>query len=212
MIKLIRKNRSNLLICFAGLAAFLSAQAWSDDSADLMIGPPLKGAWLNSSMPGQGLLIEVITDPAVVFIGWFTYPRASEDPQTGMDAHRWFTIQGNWSGSSVDAGIFETTGGAFLGPMLVDTDRIGSATARFINCNTIEFDYFFDDSGEQGLLTLNRVLGRRRSPGAGQQRHTACRCNQDSYLERWRFHQQQAWAGGTFWRNQSRLACRFGVA
>ncbi len=124
----------------------------------LKIGPPLKGAWLNSLMPGQGYLIEIVTDPPVIFVGWFTFPRASDAPQNDPVSHRWYTIQGNYSGSSVEALIYETAGGSFLGPTQIQTVRIGVATIRFTGCNTAELDYRFDDTGESGTIIIVRAI------------------------------------------------------
>ncbi len=130
-------NRSNMIPVWAGwllsLACMLPAGLSADEKGDLTVGPALKGAWLNNSMPGQGFIIEVVENPRVMFIGWFVFPRDSEDVQSDHPNHRWYTIQGNWSdgNTGTQAGIYQTTGGAFLGPQPIQTSQIGSATIRF---------------------------------------------------------------------------------
>jgi len=142
----------------ASLVFFLPLQGLAEEQSDLRIGPPLKGAWLNSSMPGQGFVVEVITQPQVIFIGWFTFPRATEDLPVSPLSHRWYTLHGIYTGADADIVINQTTGGSFLGPVPVETGRIGTATIRFTGCNSAEFDYQFDDSGESDTIHLIRAV------------------------------------------------------
>ena len=145
-------------MCVASLAFLFAQPAKADESEYLRIGPALKGAWLNESMPGQGFLVEVFTDPQVLFIAWFTFPRDSEAPTMDPVGHRWYTIQGEYSGTEADTLLYQTTGGAFLGPVPISTDRIGLATVHFTSCNTAELDYDFDDSAETGTVSLRRTV------------------------------------------------------
>ena len=142
--------------CLLGLAFLIPLNSQAEDSSSLRIGSPLKGAWFDSAIPGQGFFIEVISKPPVIFIGWFTFPRNSEDLVDEQPSHRWYTIQGEYSGAEAETLIYQTTGGSFLGPMPTQTDPIGTATIRFTGCNTAELDYQFDDSGEFGSISFNR--------------------------------------------------------
>jgi imidazolonepropionase-like amidohydrolase len=153
----IRNIKNNWTALFGSLALLLPFQLQTQESTDLLIGPPLKGAWHSSAMPGQGFIMDVISDPDVIFVGWFTYPRDSEVFSMDPVSHRWYTIQGEYSGSKADTVIYQTTGGSFLGSSPVETSRIGTAAFRFTGCNTAEFDYRFDDSGESGIIAISRV-------------------------------------------------------
>lgn len=140
------------------VGTWLASAVIADESA-LRVGPALKGAWLNDAMPGQGFLVEVIESPDVLFIAWFTFPRDSEDAATRGDRHRWFTLEGAYaSDGSVETTLYETSGGAFLGPAPVDQAGIGSATVRFVDCNSAVIDYRFNDSGESGQINLRRAV------------------------------------------------------
>jgi len=139
-------------------ALAFSQIAVAQELPGLNIGPPLKGAWLNRSMPGQGFLVEVVSEPAVIFIGWFSYPRFSEGLGDDPLNHRWYTIEGSYSGSDVQALIYATTGGSFLGPDAVTAESIGTASMRFSDCNTAELSFHFDDSGESGVIPLSRAI------------------------------------------------------
>lgn len=146
----------NLLYLLLGLAVALAPlQA---QGRQLAIGAPLKGAWVSPDMPGQGFLIEIIDGQAVLFMAWFTYPRPADGVITDPVAHRWYTIEGAIDGNEVDATIFQTTGGNFLGPEPTVADAIGSATVSFSTCNSGVIDYRFNDSGEAGTININRAI------------------------------------------------------
>lgn len=150
----IRGMRNPLI---AGIACLAMAGPPLSFAEDLNIGPPLKGAWLNPEMPGQGFLVDVMTNPPTLFIGWFTYPRTSEGSPTNPSGHRWYTIQGPFSGPVAETFIYETTGGSFLGLNPSQTRRLGTAAVRFIGCNTAELAFEFDDSGESDVIQITRA-------------------------------------------------------
>ena len=143
-----------ILICLLVLSSPLKA----DDRPELNIGSALKGAWVNAQMPGQGFLVEVIDEPAVLFIAWFTFPRPSEEPLTDPLQHRWYTIEGFHSSGPVEATIFQTSGGVFLDSMSVIQDPVGSASIRFFSCNEGQVDYQFEDTDEQGTIPIRRAI------------------------------------------------------
>jgi imidazolonepropionase-like amidohydrolase len=146
-----------------GLAFLLPAHGQAEESNNLIIGPPLKGAWHSSEMPGQGFIIDVITEPPVIFVGWFTFSRDSEAPSMDAVNHRWYTIQGEYSGSNIEAFIYQTEGGSFLGATPVETNPMGTAALRFIDCNSAELAYEFDNSGESGIIPISRVASMDES-------------------------------------------------
>lgn len=158
MIRIPSQFKDAWKVWFIILMFLLPSNILAEDPVNLLIGPPLKGAWANPGIPGQGFLIDVITDPQVLFIGWFTFPRDSELPSMNAVDHRWYTIQGEYSGSVVDALIYETSGGSFLESAAVETGRIGTASLRFTDCNNAELNYQFDDSGEGGTVAISRVV------------------------------------------------------
>jgi hypothetical protein len=124
---------------------------------DLNIGPALKGAWYNPDMTGQGFFVEVLEQPDVLFSGWFGFPRPSEGAGVDPVAHRWYTLEGPYSGPVVEATIYQTTGGAFVDPAPVETVAIGSAVFRFQDCNHGSVDYDFDGA-EQGSVDITRIV------------------------------------------------------
>jgi hypothetical protein len=116
----------------------------------------LSGSWLNPAAPAQGLVINMVSDfygsgNALLFGGWFTYDTT---PNGGQ---RWYTVQGNVSGTQADVGIYRTEGGALDALQATTTVQVGSARISFSDCLYGQLLYFFDD-GTAGTIPLMRLL------------------------------------------------------
>ena len=146
----------NLLYLFLGLACAMTPM--TAQAEPLIIGSPLKGAWVSENMPGQGFLVEVVEGQAILFIAWFTYPRPADGVISDPVAHRWYTIEGPITGNEIEAVIYQTTGGSFLGPEATMADAIGSAKISFEGCNSGRIEFRFNDSGEEGVIHISRAI------------------------------------------------------
>jgi len=124
---------------------------------NLAFGPPLRGAWSTPKMSGQGFFVEVYQQPPRLFIGWFSFPRPAEGKSADPVAHRWYTIEGLYSGSDIVADIYQTTGGNFAAVGAVEQVVIGSAIVSFSDCNHGLIEYQFDGA-EQGSLPIRRIV------------------------------------------------------
>lgn len=140
------------------LLCLYASSAPARSGIELHIGLPLKGAWVSEGVPGQGFLVEVIVNPQVLFIAWFTFPRPSEGLPLDALPQRWYTIEGAGSAGVVQATIYQTGGGSFLGPDAVEQQPVGTASVRFFDCNHGEIAYHFKDSGEQGSIAIRRAV------------------------------------------------------
>jgi imidazolonepropionase-like amidohydrolase len=143
----------NLSLTFMLLIGFSQANG----SDDLILGPPLDGAWYNSDMPGQGLFIKIYQQPPSLFAGWFGFPRPSEGAGADPVAHRWYTLEGQYSGNSVLADIYQTSGGVFVDDAPVEQIVIGTAVLRFSDCNHGSIHYRFNGA-EEGVLEIERIV------------------------------------------------------
>jgi len=135
--------------------ALLAAIAGPVSADDLDIGAPLKGSWYNPDMRGQGFFVEVFQQPQILFIGWFGFPRPSENASMDSTAHRWYTLEGKYSGNVAETKIYLTTAGVFVGDAPVNQEVIGTARIHFTDCNHGTIVYAFD-SGEADSLAIRR--------------------------------------------------------
>ncbi len=115
------------------------------------ISSRFSGTWYNPETSGQGFSASIRPGASggVVFAGWFTYDPILR-PGNSDSPYHWFTLQGSLSGASnaaVTLPIFQTLGGSFDGYGTHDTQRLGEATWRFIDCNHSELSYQFTDTG-----------------------------------------------------------------
>jgi hypothetical protein len=122
----------------------------------------VSGTWYDPSKPGQGVMIDVDTFDASVFVGWYTYASGA----SAADAHgqRWFSAQGSANfalpGFPVQLTVYESTGGTFDAPSPVTTTEVGSATLYFATCESATLDYTFNAgelSGRSGSIPLMRL-------------------------------------------------------
>jgi hypothetical protein len=119
------------------------------------------GTWYDSTLGGQGIMVEVNPDDNVAFLGWYTY--ALDGGDAGPEGQRWFTAQETYDDpTSIEMGIYVSTGGVFdSSDGEVTTTRVGTATLTFTSCDAATFDYAFDSGefdGENGTIDLTRLL------------------------------------------------------
>ncbi|WP_223786614.1 Vgb family protein [Marinicella meishanensis] len=123
-----------------------------NNGTGIMPNDGLTGAWHNLDISGQGLLVDIKTDIGLFFAAWFTY----DDEVQG--ALRWLTIQGELgSGPTIEATIFNTTGGLFNALSETETLPVGTAEMRFLDCSTAQLSYQID-GGLSGTIDLERSV------------------------------------------------------
>ncbi|WP_223788287.1 hypothetical protein [Marinicella meishanensis] len=117
------------------------------------------GAWINPNTGGQGFMLDVYPDSDVFFAAWYTY--ADDDTGTkalGDAAHRWFTASGAVGDDQVvELTLYNSTGGVFDDPAMVDTQLVGSLTIEFEDCTFGQVSYEFNDSTYAGTFPIQRV-------------------------------------------------------
>jgi hypothetical protein len=121
------------------------------------ISSRFSGTWYNPETSGQGFSASIRPGASggVVFAGWFTYDPVLR-PGNSDSPYHWFTLQGDLSAASngsVTLPIFQTLGGSFDSYGTHDTQRLGEATWRFIDCNHSELSYQFADTGISNLFS-----------------------------------------------------------
>ena len=119
------------------------------DTNNLNIG--INGSWYEEKTVGQGVLFDLIPNANTLFGGWFTYDKNS------INGRRWYTLQGNYNGTSAEFGIYETTGGLFNQSSEVNTNQIGTAQFILTSCTNAILGYSFDD-GVTGEIALQRLI------------------------------------------------------
>ena len=119
------------------------------------INAGMNGAWVNEDTLGQGFLIDAHTNPEgdnFIFVAWFTY---GADTASGQ---RWLTAQGDFEGSTAAIDIYETTGGSFDDPQLIDTDKVGTMIIDFTDCSNAQLTYTLTDEGLAGDMAISRLI------------------------------------------------------
>ena len=119
------------------------------------INPGMDGAWVNEQTLGQGFLIDAHPNPDggnFIFAAWFTY---GDDTASGQ---RWLTAQGDFTGSTAAIDVYETTGGSFDDPQLVDRDKVGTMTIDFENCSEAQLTYSLTDDDVAGDMEISRLI------------------------------------------------------
>ncbi len=66
----------------------------------------LSGSWFEPATSGQGFVIEINSNQALAFLGWFTY--AANGSATGVSGQRWFTAPGRVHGVLAELGLTGT--------------------------------------------------------------------------------------------------------
>ena len=127
------------------------------------IKPGVASSWFDPLTAGQGWFVDVIenTDGSLqLFVSWFTYandePPAGEDLSFGTSQHRWFTASGPVDGATATMELFQNSGGRFNDPRDTLSQRVGTLTMAFQNCNEATLTYSFD-TGPGGSGTIDVV-------------------------------------------------------
>jgi hypothetical protein len=122
------------------------------------INAGMDGAWISENTPGQGFLIDAQPDPEggnFIFVAWFTY---GNDTASGQ---RWLTAQGSFAGSSAAIDVYETTGGSLDDSQSVNTEKVGTMTLDFQDCNNALLSYLLTDESLSNSVAIHRAI-----PGA----------------------------------------------
>lgn len=120
------------------------------------------GPWFNPATAGQGLFVSVTpsmdaAQPGQFFATWYTYDVA---PAGGVEKQHWYTLQGLVSSTSASNtfGIYDSQGGNFDAPPLVNPVPVGYATLQLADCTHATLSYLFTDgSGRSASMPLTRV-------------------------------------------------------
>ncbi len=117
----------------------------------------LSGGWFEQETAGQGLMLDINEDQALVFGAWFTY-EPGQATKLGDMNHRWLTLQGNYADDTADLTIFATSGGVFDDPATTSTEAVGSATLSFSDCDSATLSYTIDSDSLSGEIALQRLI------------------------------------------------------
>lgn len=122
----------------------------------------LNGAWVSPDVESQGFMIEVYPDLAFIFVAWYafdtTFPDMNETAVVGDPNQRWLTASGNYSGTSAELTLYNSSGGIFnQSNTMTETIEIGTLRIDFNDCGTATVDYSIDGSELSGTLDLQRV-------------------------------------------------------
>ena len=123
------------------------------EAVDINAG--MDGAWYDTNTPGQGFFIDAYTNPDggdFIFVAWFTY---GDDAASGQ---RWFTAQGDFTGSTAEIDIYETTSGSFNDPQPSATNKVGAMTIDFTDCSNAILAYSLTDESIEGGIAIRRLL------------------------------------------------------
>ena len=130
-----------------------SKAAITTEAVDVNAG--MDGAWVKNDTLGQGFLIDAHTTPEgdnYIFVGWFTY---GDDTASGQ---RWLTAQGDFTGSTDTIDVYETTGGSFNDPQVVNVAKVGTMTIDFENCSEAQLSYTLTDDDVAGDMPISRLI------------------------------------------------------
>ena len=100
------------------------------------------GGWYEPVNSGQGFKVDVIPTVGQLVMGWFTHGQTVATTP-GDPNLRWWTLQGPYTGNTVDLTIYETTGGKLDDPQTANTLPVGSAILTFTSCDNATLDYSF---------------------------------------------------------------------
>ena len=120
------------------------------------INEGMRGSWYNPATSGQGLFMDVDEERQFLFIAWFTFTPDAEATD-GIEALRWYTAQGNYSGDSANIILYETTGSLFDAPDTSTTVAIGTVDMTFNSCTSATFNYDNTRDGLSGSIEMVRL-------------------------------------------------------
>jgi hypothetical protein len=107
--------------------------------------PSQVGAWYNPATPGQGFFIERIGNTQ--FLAWFhndwDLPDAAVTDFLAPARQRWLSMQGEVAPGATQATlkIYQSSGGSFIHGSAGAPVEIGSATLRFLSCDSATLSY-----------------------------------------------------------------------
>ena len=120
------------------------------------------GNWFDPATSGQGLMVEINPMSQAAFFAWYTY--APGGATAGAAGQRWYTGLSNYTAGvrSVQATLYETTGGLFDVPTTAQqaTVAVGTATLAFQSCSAATLTFAFtggSSAGASGVIALGRV-------------------------------------------------------
>ncbi len=141
--RMLMRRILGLLLCTAAVPAAAQDGGALDARAN--------GSWYDPAVPGQGLLLEVYSDPDWVFLTWFSFAHSAPPGRLA-----WWTADGPPLAGRVELQLHETTGGVFARPSVAQTEAVGAAVFTWLDCNHAVFDFVFDD-GPSGRIELVRL-------------------------------------------------------
>jgi hypothetical protein len=127
------------------------------------INAGLNDAWFNQATNGQGFLITVFPEAAVIFLAWFTYdlerPGDEVEALLGEPGHRWLTAQGNYADDEAVLDLWLTSGGVFdSGTPAVSREKDGTMIIQFNGCNDGNISYDIASVDRQGEIPIQRIV------------------------------------------------------
>ena len=127
-----------------------------------MINPGLNDAWFNKATDGQGMLITVFPDIAMMFLAWFTYdlerPGEEVEAQLGEPGHRWLTATGPYAEDRAVLDIDRVSGGVFdSGVPPVEHNPDGTMVVEFTGCKEGTVSYDITSVDRQGVIPIERI-------------------------------------------------------
>jgi hypothetical protein len=130
---------------------------------NFQINPGLNDAWFDPDTDGQGFLITVFEESAVMFLAWFTYdverPPEGVTAMLGEPGHRWLTAQGTFSGDTATLDIYVSSGGIFDSAVpAVERVRDGTMTIKWADCNAAVLTYEITSLGLVGEIPIERIV------------------------------------------------------
>jgi hypothetical protein len=128
-----------------------------------MINAGLNDAWYDPATAGQGILITVFPDVAVMFLAWFTYdierPGDEVEAQLGEPGHRWLTAAGMYADDRAVLDIDMVSGGVFdSGVPAVEHNPDGTIVIEFTGCNEGTVSYDITSVDRQGVIPIERIV------------------------------------------------------
>jgi hypothetical protein len=131
------------------------------DPSSFKINAGLNGSWYNTSMSGQGILVDVLAATNQVFAAWFTFdsvrPPANYTAVLGEAGLRWLTALGPINGNKAELTAYLANGGVFASATpAVQQAASGTVTLTFKNCKEATVDYNLNGVGA-GSIDLVRL-------------------------------------------------------
>jgi hypothetical protein len=119
------------------------------------------GNWFDPSTSGQGIVFELNPNQPLAWLTWYTY--APNGQSLGEAGQRWYTAQAAYlpGARTILMTLYETTGGLFDNSAPTPTTvPVGTATARFTSCSTLQLGFSFtggSSAGTSGTISMTRV-------------------------------------------------------